>query len=103
MEQNHGGQGIKWSEQQIGVYHVLRDNLTDRGFAIVLHANLECKVQRSLHGARYPVQTGVVHAMADRPFVLHTLVFSSYLHAWRWYLDDLAQDCRRLVGPTLTS
>lgn len=90
--------GSKWSEQQIGVYHMLSNDSFGAGdVAILLHARPDCTVKEDIHKP-YQSAGGVLHSFSEDAFALHAFVFSTLLRSWRWYLDDVAHDCRDLVG-----
>lgn len=97
MEPSRAPHGQKWTEQRLGVYHVVNHGSTTGSFVILLHAHLECKLQQSLH-EKSAFDSDVQDTFAQRPLALHAWIFSSYLHNWRWYLDDIAHDCRTIVS-----
>lgn len=97
MERNRYGHGSKWSEQQMGVHHLFHRHRDDHDVLFLLHATLDCKVKTLLHGET-DASSFALDSVLKQPFAIHVLIFSSFLHQWRWYLDDIAHECRILVS-----
>jgi len=94
-EQNHRSGPDPWSLRHTGVYHY---HTPESDLWIILNPIKESPVEtRLLELERLPANSAEVRRICDNPFLLHTLLFSSYFGNWRWYFRSLGDDFEKKV------
>lgn len=65
---------------------------------LLIHANHDCQVKQRFARQAASITNSPLDVVPRRPFAVHTMVFSTYLNNWRWYLEDLGQMVEDIVS-----
>ena len=96
MEQKDRDDGKRWSERQVGVYHSFDLRGSNPASVIVLHAMPSSRLQQRMDDA---FRNGYFRKMhGSSHMMLHVLILSTYMNNWRWYMDELGEECLDLVS-----
>jgi hypothetical protein len=95
VEQNRGKEKISWPIRQTAVFHRFVPGASTRNLWIFIHPMPNSFLQRRLESSiMQRNQTGGCKSALK----LHTLVISSYLDDWRWYLKALNDEFEEIVS-----
>ena len=98
VEKSDRGHGSSWAKRRIGVYHKFRSE-DQHDSAIVLHTGRNSRAhQRFISSESIGHEDRGLSLGPQRPFLVHSLVLSSFLRNWRWYLDELSGQCAKFVS-----
>ena len=87
-----------WKIRQIGVYHRYRKG-DDTHFWIFLQSHPINETAFSIRLSEVFASPDGRASFNDDPFCLHELLFDTYVHDWRWYLNDLGREYGKQVRP----
>jgi hypothetical protein len=95
VEESKHGNKKSWPVRQLGVFHRFNPK-TKTSLWILLNPMPNSRVQQRLDDSVLQ-QNWLKDSYPDLQ-QLHLMVISSYIHNWRWYLDDIGEEFEATVG-----